>query len=159
MNSPIVDFHSAGWADRIAADVDRASMLITLSALSFAIPRKPGLTGQPRLWAALCDAVERRVSVSIYIPAMTPSHPATAHNNSAAYIASRAGMSVIQVPMPRLLHAKTVQIDAEISWIGSGNFTTAAASHNFEAWIRTTDRATAAQLNAFYRDLLTAAGA
>lgn len=153
MSSPIVEFHSAGWAERMAHDFDNARSLIECTALSFQAARKPALTGHPRLWQALCDAASRNVCVAITIPAATPSHPATAYNNAFAYQANQRGIVVHQIPMPRLLHAKTAIIDCEISWVGSGNFTAAAASHNFEAWIRTTDHQTARDLIAFRRSL------
>lgn len=153
MSDAITRFVSAEWPRHIALDIADAKHTIIASALSCQPPRRIATTGLSPLWLALVSAAARRRRVVLILPASTRTHPATAHNNTTAQTAAAVGITVSLVPMPRLLHAKTVSIDGRISWVGSGNFTAAAASHNHEAWIRTEDEQTAAELLHFHRTL------
>jgi phosphatidylserine/phosphatidylglycerophosphate/cardiolipin synthase-like enzyme len=62
--------------------------------------------------------------------------PATRGNYGAGRACTAAGIHIHYVTGNRLLHAKTCIIDKHAIWIGSGNFTAAAAHHNHEAYLR-----------------------
>ena len=129
-------YHGAGWAGALAAESNLAMDSIHASALSLA-PPTPKATGDwPLLWRAWIAAAERGVAVQIYLPSPTQIHPATKGNIGAMRALIAAGISVHMVQGNNLLHAKTCVIDAHSVWIGSGNFTAAAAHHNFEAYLR-----------------------
>lgn len=130
-----ISMHTA-WADALRADCERATMSITISAISMQPPRSAGSTPWKLLWRAWEKAAARGVLVQIYLPTPSRSHPATHGNTDAAIQAVKAGMFVSFVPQPRLLHAKSITIDNETCWIGSGNMTAAAAHHNHEIYIR-----------------------
>src|SRR4030065_2657752 len=113
------------WALEIAADCMAAQHSITVSALSLHPPRTENNSPWGRLWQSWSDAAERGVRVRFFLPAPSKIHPATAYNDSAGECAFAAGMHTRFVPQPNLLHAKSVIIDGQIVWIGSGNNTAA----------------------------------
>lgn len=142
--------HTAGWAAAIARDVVAATESVTLSALSLLPPRVRQKGDMATLCHALNAAARRGVTVRLILPAPTKAHPATSRNATAAEWARAAGCQVHLRPLPGLLHAKTALIDNLIAWVGSGNLTTAAASHNLECWLRVTHRQAAQNLAAFH---------
>ena len=142
------------WALKIAEDTEQARHTITLTALSCQPPRRLAQTGLSPLWLSLVSAAARGKAVTLILPASSKTHPATAYNNGTALRAAALGIKTKLIPLPRLLHAKTVLIDEAISWIGSGNLTAAAASHNREAWLRSTEEHIAVQLLCFHENLL-----
>jgi phosphatidylserine/phosphatidylglycerophosphate/cardiolipin synthase-like enzyme len=137
----------------MANDFNEAESSITLTALSLLPPRSTNGSPFSAWWIALLAAAARGVKVRIKIAASTPAHPATLRNNRVAIEAHAAGMIVDLVPGARLLHAKTARIDSSLSWVGSGNFTAAAAHHNFEAWLRDSTVETASALDNFHAGL------
>lgn len=152
--SPPADgLHTARWAAHIAADISEAADTISISALSFLPPRTTQHGDLKTLCAELIKAVSRGVSVQVIIPAPTSAHAATKRNESAAQWCKSNGIKAYLLPGEHLLHAKTVLIDKNICWVGSGNLTTAAATHNHEAWIRQTGYRIAAQLSEFHGKL------
>ena len=124
------------WAMPMATDCAAARLSITASALSLHALRRPSETPFGHLWAAWQCAAARGCTVDFFLAAPSKNHPATAQNLTAGGILRSAGMRAHFVPQPRLLHAKTLIIDARIVWIGSGNFTAAAAHHNHEIYCR-----------------------
>lgn len=141
-----VTLHLEHWAEAMRADVAAATASVSLSALSLQPPitRTPG--AWPALWHALTAAADRGVRVRLYLPQPTNTHPATRFNDATCAKASAAGIRCHLIRGPRLLHCKSLVIDATVSWIGSGNFTAAACHHNIEAYLRAADPAIAAAI-------------
>jgi len=128
-------YHGRGWADHMAEECSAARRSIHISALSM-LPPGPNAHGDwPELWRSWCAATRRGVRVDIWLAAPTPIHAATRGNFGAGRAITEAGMYIHYVRGPQLLHAKTAVIDAASIWIGSGNFTAAAAHHNHEAYL------------------------
>lgn len=131
-----ISYHGNNWADALAAACSQARETIHISALSMHPPSANAIGDWSRLWRAWCDAVRRDVLVAIWLPIPSPIHPATLRNTTAGRAILAAGMQIHYVKGPRLLHAKTAVIDARSVWIGSGNYTAAAAHHNHEAYLQ-----------------------
>lgn len=129
--------HFAGWLDSICRDVIQAQHSIYLSALSLQPPPNTSTSPLFRFWAELETKAAAGLDVRLYIAAPAKQTPAAAYNGHAAEAAHERGIHAHLCPLPCLLHAKTVSIDRSIAWVGSGNFTAAAAAHNREAWIKT----------------------
>lgn len=130
-----------------------ASESITMTAISMLPPTPKQRTQWAALWREILAAPKRGLQVRVIIPAPSHAHRATHRNDQAAAALRAAGAHVILTPPSPLLHAKTVAIDAAISWVGSGNWTSAATDHNQEAWIRSTDLTIANDLAAFHKAL------
>jgi phosphatidylserine/phosphatidylglycerophosphate/cardiolipin synthase-like enzyme len=145
--------HTPLWPSLMARDFIAARGDITLTALSLLPPRTPNGSPFSAWWIALLAAQSRGVSVRIILPAPTPIHPATFRNARVAREIHPSGMRVELIAGARLLHAKTARIDGKIAWVGSGNFTAAAAHHNYEAFLRVEDADIAAQLAGFAASL------
>lgn len=128
--------HLSHWAEAMTADCGRAQSEIVLSALSLLPPRTSTAGEWPALWEALKAACKKKVKVEIYLPKPNAINPATKANYTTAAAAEAAGMICRLLPGPRLLHCKSMVIDRQIVWIGSGNFTAAAAHFNHEAYTR-----------------------
>ena len=139
-------YHGEDWAGKMADECSKAKYSIHLSATSLHAPTPNGTGAWPRLWNTWVEAAARAVQVRIWLPAPSPIHPATRGNSTAGDKILAKGMWVHYVTGPRLLHAKTCIIDGEIIWIGSGNFTAAAAHHNHETYLRATCPAIAKQI-------------
>lgn len=120
----------------MAADIDAALHSICISSLSLHPPRASRASNIGMLWSSIEAAAERGVSLLFFLPQSSKAHPATAFNESAATRLHAIGAKVHTLNPARLLHAKTVSIDDSIAWVGSGNWTAAAAAHNREAYIR-----------------------
>lgn len=146
--------HTAAWMAALTNDIYHAKRSVRITALSINPPRDHQGSPLAMFWHAL--SVQKRDGIQVEIITQAPSknHPATLWNQNAAQYAAFLGIPFTFHPMPRLLHAKTVLIDEQIAWIGSGNFTAAAASHNEEAYLRTDDPATAAALFDFHGKLI-----
>jgi phosphatidylserine/phosphatidylglycerophosphate/cardiolipin synthase-like enzyme len=142
------------WAKELTTAIDKAQTRICITALSFLPPRnhKPDAFGM--LYSSILGAAALGVQVNVIIPMPGKEHPATAQNASAAATLRAAGCICWLHPMPNLLHAKTVCIDRAEAWVGSGNFTAAAAHHNREAWIQTDDDHAIASLQLFHAELI-----
>jgi phosphatidylserine/phosphatidylglycerophosphate/cardiolipin synthase-like enzyme len=141
-----VSYHGESWGADMMEDCKRAAKSIHISALSMLAPTKNGSGSWPDLWNAWCAAAQQGVRIDIWLAAPSGIHPATRANVSAGYAIIGAGMYVHYITGNRLLHAKTAIIDAEIAWIGSGNFTAAAAHFNHEAYARIESEKIARQL-------------
>lgn len=124
------------WTPQMAKDIDAAVKSITLSTLSFNYPHEFTTSKISRLIIALTAAAARGVNVKVYLPAPSISHPATLKNLSSANKLHASNVTARLVPMPNLLHAKTLTIDDRLLWCGSGNWTQAATTHNREAYVR-----------------------
>jgi len=131
-------YHGAGWAEHMAECCALAQRSIHVSALSMLPPTQNASGDWPELWRAWCAAARRGVAVHIWLPAPSGIHPATKGNGGAGRAIVDAGMRIHFVQGNKLLHAKTAVIDESSVWIGSGNFTAAAAHHNYEAYIQAT---------------------
>lgn len=129
--------HLSDWAAAMARDVRAATASASLSAISIQPPRSKTPGQWPDLWAALVAAAARGVRVTLYLPPPSNTHPATRFNSNTATVAAAAGIATRFLRGPRLLHCKSLVLDARVVWIGSGNFTSAAAHHNVEAYLRT----------------------
>lgn len=139
MNTPDhtnLQFHGAGWAQAMRADCRAAARTIHASALSLQPPTPHGTGHWPELWGEWKAAAARGVRVGIWLPTPSNIYPATLGNFGAGRAAEEAGIHVHFVNGNRLLHAKTCIIDGLTVWIGSGNFTAAAAHYNHEAYLR-----------------------
>lgn len=128
--------HLSHWAAAMALDCNEAKTQIVLSALSLLPPRTTTAGEWPDLWRALTGAAGRGVDVQLYLAKPNAINPATKQNYSTADTASAAGIKCRLLPGPRLLHCKSLVVDSLIVWIGSGNFTAAAAHFNHEAYTR-----------------------
>jgi len=144
------------WADQLAADIGAAKKTITISTMSFSPPRRPSASPFGKLWSALCDAPKQGAHVIVYLPATSSTHPATWNNNHAAHELHKSGIHCVQVQVMRLLHAKTAVIDGRIVWVGSGNWTAAAAHFNHEAYLRAESPELAESLTAHWIESFTA---
>jgi phosphatidylserine/phosphatidylglycerophosphate/cardiolipin synthase-like enzyme len=138
------------WPLELARDFDAANRSIIMTALSFLPPRTIKNEMFSKLWLAIATASRRGVAVQVALPAPTVAHPATLRNEAAARDLAAIGATTVLVPATNLLHAKTVCIDARLAWVGSGNYTAAAAHHNRECWMRTTDERAVASLAGFH---------
>lgn len=139
-------YHGEGWANHMAIECGNAQKTIHVSALSMHPPTPNGQGDWPELWRAWCIAAMRGVAVNIWLPAPSPIYPATKNNTGAGSKITLNGMHIHYVTGNRLLHAKTCVIDESSIWIGSGNFTAAAAHHNYEAYLRADCPAIARQI-------------
>lgn len=140
--------HLEHWAASMRADVAAAVESVSISALSLQPPMTKSPGEWPDLWHALVAAAARGLTVRLYLPAPTATHPATRFNEAVAKKAADAGIRCHLIRGPRLLHCKSLVIDNRIVWIGSGNFTAAACHHNLEAYSRTHARSFAATVQA-----------
>lgn len=150
---PGVEFVTAGWAGKIAADLKTARESVILTALSILPPRPSQHSDLATLIAEARAAAERGVMVLFVVPAPTKAHPATGRNATTARDLLASGVAVRLLNPANLLHAKTCTIDARTAWVGSGNYTHAAATHNHEAWIRTTNPGAAYAITKWQRAL------
>ncbi len=124
------------WAQAMTDDCAKAQTSITISAISCLPPlgKKGGIFGAMiNAWKA---AAQRGCKVTIYLPTPQKAHPATVRNAHTAETLHAHGIQTRFIPPPNLLHAKTCIIDHLTCWIGSGNFTAAAAHHNHEIYVR-----------------------
>lgn len=135
-NQANIEYHGESWAAALAADCTGAQSSILASALSL-LPPTPNASGSwPELWRAWKAAAARGVRVAVWLPVPSPIHPATRGNFGAGRACTENQIEIHYIAGARLLHAKTCIIDARVVWIGSGNFTAAAAHHNHEAYLR-----------------------
>jgi len=135
MDTCNVTYHSTAWAAALTLASAAAKKSIHLSALSL-LPPTPNATGTwPELWRTWCAAAQRGVTVDLWLPTPCHAHPATRANFRAGEACAKNGIKIHYVNPSKLLHAKTAVVDEQIAWIGSGNFTAAAAHHNHEAYI------------------------
>ncbi len=140
-----IDLHFK-WAAPLAADIAAARYSVMISSLSMHPPRGRSGNNLGLLFDALAAAAARGVTVDIVLAAVSKSHPATAFNNAAAATLAALGCRAHFARPERLLHAKTCVVDFEIVWVGSGNWTAAAATFNHEAYIRAESCAMAATM-------------
>jgi phosphatidylserine/phosphatidylglycerophosphate/cardiolipin synthase-like enzyme len=124
------------WVTPMAHDIAAAQQSITLTALSLQPPSDQSITPLGCWWRALSERAAAGKHVEIILPTPSKIHPATAYNSAAAYRAHDLKMRIRMIEPPHLLHAKTAVIDKKIIWIGSGNFTAAAAHQNYEMYCR-----------------------
>ena len=148
-----VTTHTADWASALAKDVRSAKDTITITTMSMLPPRRLVISAFCDLWAAMIEAAQRHVAINAIMPEPHLSHPATLRNDSAARAIAELGGTTILLPTKNLLHAKTCLIDKSIAWIGSGNWTQAAAAHNFEIYLRCEDPIAAMDLAGFHQKL------
>lgn len=141
-----LEYHGAGWAAALRADCDLASRSLHLSALSMLPPGANASGPWPDLWRAWIAAAKRGVDVHLWLPAPMTHNPATRGNFGAGSACTEQGIFIHYATGNRLLHAKSCVVDAHIVWIGSGNFTAAAAHHNHEAYLRADSPKIAAEL-------------
>jgi phosphatidylserine/phosphatidylglycerophosphate/cardiolipin synthase-like enzyme len=127
-------------------DINSAADAITMTALSLLPPRQIKNDDITRWWLALCDATARNVAVQVILAEPNIAHPATLRNATAADALATIGVQVALIPTTRLLHAKTAVIDNLVAWVGSGNFTAAAAHHNRELYLRVKNEITAIEV-------------
>ena len=141
------------WASAMALDIAMARSSVLITSLS--LQTAETCPGHPlgMLWAAMHEAAQRGAAITFVLPQPARSHPATAYNIHAGYALQAAGVRVIYAPAGNLLHAKTVTIDESIVWVGSGNWTKAAAAWNHEAYLRCQSPQLAMRLSAHWREL------
>lgn len=137
---------SDGWARGMLTDCASAKKSIAICAMSLMIPYRSNEGQWSRLFASWLAARARGVDVSIMLSAPHDSVQATRANASALGRLANAGIRVHLIKGARLLHSKACVIDAQIAWIGSGNFTLAACESNHELYVRADCAHLAAQL-------------
>lgn len=140
------------WASAMALDIAMARSSVLITSLS--LQTAETCPGHPlgMLWAAMHEAAQRGAAITFILPQPARSHPATAYNIHAGYALQAAGVRVIYAPTGNLLHAKTVTIDESIVWVGSGNWTKAAAAWNHEAYVRCQCPALAVRMANYWRE-------
>jgi phosphatidylserine/phosphatidylglycerophosphate/cardiolipin synthase-like enzyme len=131
------------WVQGMRDDVNEAKHHIHVSALSMQPPRHRSITPHTRLMEALAVAAARGVRVCVWLAHPRPDVPATRANTGAAQWLVGRGIECRLSNDGHLLHAKSLCTDRRVLWIGSGNMTAAAAHHNHEVYMRTTDDASA----------------
>jgi len=131
----MIQTHSQ-WAQPMTDDINSALHSVTVTALSIHHPRSTKQSPYASLFTALRAAAERGLSVTVLAPAPSKTHPATAQNANTLAALAEIGAITHLIPLPGLLHAKTCVIDNSIVWIGSGNWTAAAAHYNREMYTR-----------------------
>lgn len=144
---------TANWLLTIADEISVAERCATITALSFHPPRATARGHIGTFWQAVAAAAKRGVSVTIIAPPPSKQHPACGMNIGAARHCAEIGATFIFKNLPGLLHAKTALIDGRLAFIGSGNYTAAAAHHNHEAYIYTDDPQPVADLKQFHLSL------
>lgn len=136
------------WARPLANDIAQARHTVIITSLSLQ-PRKPDNTHPiSLLWSAMETAARTGAVITFILPRPSTTHTATAYNMAAAADLSRLGIRSVFAAPANLLHAKTCIIDGSTVWVGSGNWTAAAAAHNREAYIRCESAALAEKLRA-----------
>lgn len=132
-----INYFDVDWCGSMAAQCATAQRSIHMSALSMQAPRQDAIGTWPDLWRELCAAARRGVRVDIWLPAPSPIYPASKGNQATGQRIVDEKMHVHFVTGNRLLHAKACVIDTASCWIGSGNFTAAAAHFNHESYLQT----------------------
>lgn len=130
------NLYTAKWAENMAHDCKAAQHSIHLTAISCLPPTEKAAGAWKELFSSWEDAAKRGVEVHIWLPVPNKAFPATLQNHTAGMKLSASGVFTHMVKGNRLLHAKTCIIDNRIAWVGSGNFTAAAANYNYEAYLR-----------------------
>ena len=148
-----ISLHGSDWAVAMSTDCEAAHHSILITALSMHAPTKNAMGNWPRLWRSWVAASQRGCSVQVILPAPCSAHAATLRNPLAGRALADVGITINYVSGPRLLHAKTCIIDTSIAWVGSGNFTAAAAHHNFEEYIRAESPQIAAELTSRWESI------
>jgi phosphatidylserine/phosphatidylglycerophosphate/cardiolipin synthase-like enzyme len=131
-----ITYWSDGWARELARECDLAHESICLCAMSLQPPFRNTNNDWSELWQSWCRAVKRCVQVDIWLAAPQQMPRATLGNVGAGEALVRAGIGIHFVRGNRLMHSKSCVIDRCQVWIGSGNFTAAAATTNHESYIR-----------------------
>lgn len=140
------------WAPALAGDIASAERSIYITSLSMQLPRRAGATPHHLILDALTKAPARGVRVDVVLPPPSKAHPACAFNRQVAGVLHAFGARVWFAPVSNLLHAKTATIDEQIVWVGSGNWTAAAANHNREAYLRVASATLAQQQLRHWRE-------
>ena len=141
-----VTLHGHDWADALADIVLEARKHVTITGLSYLFPGRTTQSAWRALHSAIALAPAREVQVHIMLPSPSSAHPATSNNARTARQFEPYRVRVSLIVPTKLLHAKTMLVDNRLACVGSGNWTQAAACHNFEAWTVTDDPAVVAQL-------------
>jgi phosphatidylserine/phosphatidylglycerophosphate/cardiolipin synthase-like enzyme len=102
------------------------------------VPKRNTRSDWQELWDEWVRAVQRGVQVNLWLAAPQSNAAATKGNSGAGAAAVAAGIKLRYVRGNKLLHSKCAIVDMERVWIGSGNFTSAAACENFETYISVT---------------------
>lgn len=142
------------WAQTLTQDIKRAKTSISITALSMHITKGSATGVYAALFYELETAIKRGIAVSIYLPAASKIHPAASQNFTTLEHLRKLGALTHQVGLPSLLHAKTCVIDNRIVFIGSGNWTAAAAGLNREIYARIIDEKIALELLSHHSNLL-----
>lgn len=140
------------WASPMTGDIDAATRSVIACALSLHVPRYASETAFGKLWTSIENAAARGVEVKIILPKPSHIHPATLQNHTMAKLAFERGVRVTFATGAELLHAKAVVVDGVILWVGSGNFTGAAAHRNNELYLRTVAPAIAGKAEKMIRE-------
>lgn len=141
------------WPAVMAEQIGAATQSVHLSALSFHPPRDGVRTPHTRLLHALAAAAARGVRVRIWLQAPSQHHPAASLNEAARRWLLAHGIECRLVNTGRLLHAKSLVVDGLSLWLGSGNFTAAAAHVNHEAYLNVTSEPSARRWIAYLEAL------
>jgi phosphatidylserine/phosphatidylglycerophosphate/cardiolipin synthase-like enzyme len=129
-------YFDTGWAEQLAYECALAQRSIKLCAMSMVPPLANTNNQWVSLWRSWVEASQRGVNVNMWLAAPQSMPAATRGNQGAGAACVRAGIGINFVRGKRLMHAKTVVIDDSAVWVGSGNFTLAACTDNYESFIR-----------------------
>jgi phosphatidylserine/phosphatidylglycerophosphate/cardiolipin synthase-like enzyme len=138
--------HSDRWAHELANDCRNAKKSIHLCSMSMQVPKRNTRSDWQELWDEWVRAKLRGVDVALWLAAPQSNAAATRGNGRAGAAAVAAGIKLRYVRGNKLLHAKCAIIDVERAWIGSGNFTCAAACENYETYLSISSPGIAQQL-------------
>lgn len=155
MNPPENTTLHFAWSEPMAADIARARRSVIVTALSMHPLRNAKASRLGALWDSLRAAVASGARVDVILPTPSNTHPATLQNGSAAAALAAFGARCHYTHPANLLHAKTVAVDSCLIWIGSGNWTAAAATHNHEAYVRAYAPKLAEELADHWRQFIT----
>ncbi|MCK9513930.1 MAG: cardiolipin synthase [Pigmentiphaga sp.] len=110
------------------------------------VPTEPGMM-------ALTSAAMRGVDVRVLVPERSDSLIVTAAARSYYDELLAAGAKIWECP-GNMLHAKTMLVDADGSWIGTANFDNRSLSLNFEVCAMVFHAPLAAEMSALFEELL-----
>lgn len=134
--------------------IREAETRVSLTALSFLPPRREKSDDFGDLFRAIRAGIKKGVEVRIIMPGSHIANPATLGNTRTGNHLLEEGCTVVLRKSPYLLHAKTAVIDHKSAWVGSGNFTAAAAHFNRECWLETDDQKCVADLLSYHDYLM-----
>lgn len=141
------------WAQVLTGAIKNAKQSIDIITFSMTPPRAASANDFTELWDSMVQASARGLVIVIHMPKPTRSHPATLGNLGAAQVAFKSGIETCFLSPVKMVHSKCAIIDRELIFIGSGNWTTAAATRNHETYCSFASKSSAEKMLADWRTL------